>query len=76
MDLSDGQWHSISVDRIGRQAEVILDGAYTAMGQAPGVHDSLNLDLEEVYFGAKVDVLYKGYHNISKGFEGCMEDIR
>ena len=76
VDLSDGQWHRVSVERTGRLAEIILDDAYTAMGTAPGVHEVLNLDSEEVYFGAKVDILRNGYRDISKGFEGCMEDIR
>lgn len=76
VDLSDGQWHRIVVERSGRHAEINLDDAYTAMGQAPGVHDSLNLYEEEVFFGARVDIHRNGYRDITKGFEGCMEDIR
>ncbi|XP_076446580.1 protocadherin Fat 1-like isoform X2 [Babylonia areolata] len=76
VDLSDGQWHRVSVERTGRLAEILLDEVYTAMGTAPGVNEVLNLDSEEVFFGAKVDILRNGYRDISKGFEGCMEDIR
>lgn len=76
VDLSDGQWHRVSVERTGRVAEIMLDEQYTAMGTAPGIHEVLNLDEEEVFFGAKVDVLRNGYRDISRGFEGCMEDIR
>ena len=47
VDLSDGQWHRVSVERTGRLAEIILDDAYTAMGTAPGVHEVLNLDSDE-----------------------------
>ncbi|XP_076467657.1 protocadherin Fat 1-like [Babylonia areolata] len=76
VDVSDGQWHTVSVERTGRLAEIMLDEAYTAMGIAPGIHERLNLDSEKVYFGAKVDILRNGYGDISEGFEGCMDDIR
>ncbi|CAL1526834.1 unnamed protein product [Lymnaea stagnalis] len=74
--LSDGQWHMIQLERNGREAELVLDSAYTAMGVAPGVHAILNVESEEIYFGSKVDVFPNGYRDISQGFEGCMEDIR
>ncbi|GFN75010.1 fat cadherin [Plakobranchus ocellatus] len=74
--LSDGQWHTIKLERNGREAELSLDAAYTALGIAPGIHAILNVDTEELFFGAEVDVFPNGYHDIGHGFEGCMEDIR
>ena len=67
--LSDGQWHTIQLDRNGREAELALDGVYTALGVAPGIHAILNVDTEEVYFGAVVDVFPNGYRDIKHGFE-------
>ncbi|GFR97028.1 fat cadherin, partial [Elysia marginata] len=74
--LSDGQWHTIMLERNGREAELSLDEAYTVLGVAPGVHAILNVDSEELFFGAEVDVFPNGYRDIGHGFEGCMEDIR
>ena len=76
VDIGDGQWHSVSVERVGSLAEVRLDDVYTAMAVAPGVRDALNLDTQVLYFGAKVDMLSGGFRDVSRGFEGCMEDIR
>ncbi|KAH9487879.1 long-chain fatty acid transporter fat1 [Bulinus truncatus] len=76
VDLSDGQWHMIQLERNGREAELSLDSSYTAMGMSPGIHAILNVDSEEIYFGSKVDVFPNGYKDISQGFEGCLEDIR
>uniref|UniRef100_A0A2C9M9H4 Uncharacterized protein n=1 Tax=Biomphalaria glabrata TaxID=6526 RepID=A0A2C9M9H4_BIOGL len=76
VDLSDGQWHTIQLERNGREAELSLDSSYTAMGMSPGIHAILNVDSEEIHFGAKVDVFPNGYKDITQGFEGCLEDIR
>ena len=69
--LSDGQWHTVILERNGREAELSLDEAYTALGVAPGVHAILNIDTEEVFFGAEVDVFPNGYRDIGDGFEVC-----
>ncbi|XP_059170799.1 protocadherin Fat 1-like isoform X3 [Physella acuta] len=75
VDLSDGQWHTVQLDRNGKDAELALDSAYTARGVAPGALADLNIDPEEIFFGAKVDLFPGGYKDISQGFEGCMEGI-
>ncbi|CAG5126090.1 unnamed protein product, partial [Candidula unifasciata] len=69
VDLSDGQWHTIQLDRHGRQAELALDSSYTAVGVSPGIHAVLNVDSEEIFFGAEVDVFPNGYPDIRRGFE-------
>ncbi|KAK6173109.1 hypothetical protein SNE40_016628 [Patella caerulea] len=76
VDVSDGQWHIIMVERNGRIAELYLDHGYKAISSAPGINDKLNLDSMDVYFGAEVTVFPEGYHDIKKGFEGCIEGIR
>lgn len=69
VDLSDGQWHTVQLDRNGKDAELALDSAYTARGVAPGALADLNIDPEEIFFGAKVDLFPGGYKDISQGFE-------
>lgn len=74
--ISDGDWHTIFVERMGNTATINLDGRYTAWSSAPGEHDVLNLGSNNVYFGAEVETFPNGFRNINKGFEGCMEDLR
>ncbi|KAK3597674.1 hypothetical protein CHS0354_040047 [Potamilus streckersoni] len=74
--VSDGEWHTIIVERHGKQAEIFLDGKYSAITTAPGSNKNLDLNTKDVYFGAEVDVYQNGYRDIRKGFEGCMENIR
>lgn len=69
VDLSDGQWHLVQLERHGREAELSLDSAYTAIGLVPGIHAVLNVDSEEIFFGAEIDVFPNGYRDISHGFE-------
>ncbi|ESO94055.1 hypothetical protein LOTGIDRAFT_104487 [Lottia gigantea] len=76
VDVSDGQWHLIMLERNGRTAELFLDQGYKAISSAPGTNDELNLDSFDVYFGAEVEVFPEGYNDIKRGFEGCMEGIR
>ena len=74
--VSDGEWHIIMVERRGNQAEIFLDGQYSAITVAPGINDELNLPSTDVYFGAEVEMYTNGYVDVRKGFHGCMEDIR
>ncbi|CAI9732107.1 protocadherin Fat 1 isoform X3 [Octopus vulgaris] len=74
--ISDGEWHTIFVERLGKTATINLDGRYTAWSSAPGEHDVLNLGSNNIYFGAEVETFPNGYRNIKRGFEGCMEDLR
>ena len=76
IDVTDGKWHKVMVERNGRVAELLLDDKYKAMTIAPGGNDILNLDTDDIYFGAEVNVLHTGYRDITKGFEGCIKDIR
>lgn len=69
VDLSDGQWHTVELDRNGREAELSIDSSYTALGVSPGVHAILNVETEEIFFGSEVDVFPNGFRDISKGFE-------
>uniref|UniRef100_A0A8C7DLN5 FAT atypical cadherin 1 n=1 Tax=Oncorhynchus kisutch TaxID=8019 RepID=A0A8C7DLN5_ONCKI len=42
--VSDGQWHTVSLEVNGNHAMLVLDQLYTASGTAPGTLRSLNLD--------------------------------
>ncbi|XP_035227160.1 fat-like cadherin-related tumor suppressor homolog isoform X3 [Stegodyphus dumicola] len=76
--VNDGLWHDICVERRGNAAEVIVDKVHRTSGNAPGVHDILNLDGNDIYFGAEVrhHPAVFGYEDIRMGFVGCMDDIR
>lgn len=75
MFVNDGKWHEITVERNKKEAEVIIDGKYSAFGSVPGTNDVLNLNSHDVYFGAKVKEL-AGTNAITKGFKGCMANIK
>lgn len=76
--INDGLWHDVCVERRGNAAEVIVDKIHRTSGNAPGVHDILNLDGNDIYFGAEVrhHPAVFGYEDIRMGFVGCMDDIR
>ena len=66
VSIADGQWHTVSLIRRGRQARLSLDKTFTAEGYAPGPNSVLNLYNTQVYFGAAVTshpTLY-GHDNI------------
>ncbi len=42
--VNDGQWHHITIERRGNQAEIMIDGKANAESSAPGTNDVLNLD--------------------------------
>ena len=74
--VSDGYWHTVSVERISKNVRIIVDDMYTAEGSGPGTNDVLNLDSNDVFFGAQVDVLAPGVEHIQQGFIGCLQKIR
>lgn len=76
--VSDGEWHSISLERILNSAKLIVDNKHVSQGSAPGVNSILNLLSNDIFIGAEVrphpSVL--GFEDIQRGFIGCMGDIR
>ena len=75
ININDGYWHAIVVERLGKNAKIIVDGMHTARGSAPGTNDVLNLDSADVFFGAEVITMADGRKDISMGFIGCIRDI-
>nr|XP_042897100.1 fat-like cadherin-related tumor suppressor homolog isoform X1 [Parasteatoda tepidariorum] len=76
--VNDGNWHKVRVERRGKTAELILDKRLRASGKSHGSHEVLNLDGNDVYFGAEVRTKLEGlnFEDIRMGFNGCMDDIQ
>ncbi|XP_045031201.1 fat-like cadherin-related tumor suppressor homolog isoform X3 [Daphnia magna] len=74
LNVNDGAWHDIRVERHGSVAEVTVDGSYRSQGAAPGVNDVLNLEpiSDHVFFGAEVRTM----DDVRMGFVGCLDEIR
>ncbi|XP_058123843.1 fat-like cadherin-related tumor suppressor homolog [Anopheles ziemanni] len=76
--VSDGLWHEVRLEREGNSAKVFVDGKHVAQGNAPGVNGVLNLQSDDIFFGAEVKQhpTVLGFEDVQKGFIGCMDDIR
>jgi len=74
--VNDGYWHSVSVERISKNVRIIVDDKFVAEGSGSGTNDVLNLDSNDVFFGAEVEVMAHGFENIKQGFVGCLQQIR
>lgn len=76
--VSDGEWHSVSLEVDGNHATLVLDRVHTASGTAPGTLRTLNLD-NIVYFGGHVRQHAAARHGrsvpVASGLRGCMEAI-
>ena len=74
--VNDGYWHTVSVERISKNVRIVVDDQYSAEGSGPGTNDVLNLDSNDVFFGAEVEILAHDFENIHQGFIGCLQQIR
>ena len=74
--VNDGYWHKVAVERISKNVRIIVDDMYTAEGSGPGTNDVLNLDSNDVFFGAQVDVSARGLEQVGRGFIGCLQKVR
>ncbi|XP_076316217.1 fat-like cadherin-related tumor suppressor homolog isoform X4 [Tachypleus tridentatus] len=72
--VNDGLWHEVKLDRHDNMAEVFVDGQFRISGKAPGVHELLNLEGNDIYFGGEVHTLT--LDDVRMGFIGCMDDIQ
>uniref|UniRef100_A0AAV2LEZ3 Protocadherin Fat 1 n=1 Tax=Knipowitschia caucasica TaxID=637954 RepID=A0AAV2LEZ3_KNICA len=76
--VSDGEWHTLSLEVDGNYAKLVLDRVHAASGTAPGTLRTLNLD-NSIYFGGHVRQHASSRHGRSlplvNGFRGCMEAI-
>ncbi|XP_058065437.1 fat-like cadherin-related tumor suppressor homolog [Anopheles bellator] len=76
--VSDGLWHEVRLEREGNSAKLFVDGKHVAQGNAPGVNGVLNLQSDDIFFGAEVKQhpTVLGFEDVQKGYVGCMDDIR
>ncbi|XP_022240676.1 fat-like cadherin-related tumor suppressor homolog isoform X3 [Limulus polyphemus] len=72
--VNDGLWHEIKLDRRDNSAEIVVDRQFRISGKAPGVHELLNLERNDIFFGAEVQSI--ALDDVRMGFIGCMDDIR
>eukprot|EP00794_Sanderia_malayensis_P006790 gene6790-7556_t len=73
IQVNDGRWHDVIVIRNVNHATVSLDGGkFKAHGKAKGEHVKIDLNGNEVYFGAGVDTPGKA----ENGFKGCMRHAK
>lgn len=77
VSVSDGQWHEVRLDRQGNSAKLVVDSKHTAQGSAPGVNGVLNVQSNDIYFGAELREHPKiiGFEDLRRGFIGCMDKI-
>jgi protocadherin Fat 1/2/3 len=77
VQINDGNWHTVVVERVLKSARIVIDGTYVAEGSGPGTNDVLNLDGNDVFFGAEVETMAHGaFDDVRNGFVGCMQHIR
>ena len=74
--VNDGYWHTVAVERISKNVRITVDDMHIAEGSGPGTNDALNLNSNDVFFGAEVEILARGFQNIRRGFVGCLQKIR
>uniref|UniRef100_A0AAR2L2E2 FAT atypical cadherin 1a n=1 Tax=Pygocentrus nattereri TaxID=42514 RepID=A0AAR2L2E2_PYGNA len=79
--VSDGEWHSVSLEVDGNYARLVLDGVHAASGKAPGNLRTLNLDTS-VFFGGRGGRSVGGSGGrlgrslpVTGGLRGCLEAI-
>uniref|UniRef100_A0A671N4Q7 Protocadherin Fat 1-like n=1 Tax=Sinocyclocheilus anshuiensis TaxID=1608454 RepID=A0A671N4Q7_9TELE len=72
--VSDGQWHTISLAVDGNYARLVLDQVHAASGKAPGTLRTLNLDTS-MYFGGHARPTSGSGRLVVNGLRGCLEGI-
>ncbi|XP_037930417.1 fat-like cadherin-related tumor suppressor homolog, partial [Teleopsis dalmanni] len=77
VNISDGNWHTIMLDRNINSATLIVDEKYSSEGQAPGIKVMYNTHNNDIFFGAEVRrSIMIGYDEIRRGFWGCLADLK
>ncbi|XP_061408146.1 LOW QUALITY PROTEIN: protocadherin Fat 1-like [Lethenteron reissneri] len=78
--VSDGHWHSVSLEVTGNQARLVVDAEHEARGTAAGTLRSLNLDAS-LYLGARVRApmakvgVSGSVPAAEAGFHGCLDAV-
>ncbi|XP_051559265.1 protocadherin Fat 1a [Myxocyprinus asiaticus] len=72
--VSDGQWHTVSLEVDGNYARLVLDQVHAASGTAPGTLRTLNLD-SSIFFGGYARPVSGSGRLVVNGLRGCLEGI-
>ncbi|XP_065110593.1 protocadherin Fat 1a isoform X2 [Paramisgurnus dabryanus] len=72
--VSDGQWHTVSLEVDGNYARLVLDQVHAASGTAPGTLRTLNLD-SSIFFGGHARPTSGSGRMVVSGLRGCLEGI-
>ena len=70
--LNDGRFHSASVRRTERSAELVVDDRYINRTTSPGEETTLDISSGAIYLGAAVD----SQGSTSEGFTGCIQGAK
>lgn len=79
--VSDGQWHSVKVQRYGSTASISLDGGggrrFSELVEYKGYHQEIVVEKQNIIAGGDVQYVAPGVISVDNDFqEGCMDDIR
>ncbi|XP_056592721.1 protocadherin Fat 1a isoform X2 [Triplophysa dalaica] len=74
IQVSDGQWHTVSLEVDGNYARLVLDKVHAASGTAPGTLRTLNLD-SSIFFGGNARPAAGSGRMVVNGLRGCLEGI-
>ena len=73
LQVDDGHWHHVKLERYGSTADLVLDGHHRVQGSSPGSSDLLNLEKPHLYIGAEVRP-WTGAQDPRQGLVGCVDD--
>ncbi|GFS13654.1 laminin subunit alpha, partial [Elysia marginata] len=73
---NDGEWHKLVIDRLRRSATLLIDDK-TEEIQLVGAGKLNNLETtDDIYIGGVDNVLHLHWSVMTKGFDGCMKDVK
>ncbi|XP_063233580.1 fat-like cadherin-related tumor suppressor homolog [Bacillus rossius redtenbacheri] len=77
VNVSDGAWHAVAVERELSDARVTVDGRHTARGSSPGPCRVLSAGPGHLYLGAEVrpHPAVLGFEDLQRGFAGCVDAV-
>ncbi|XP_063848744.1 fat-like cadherin-related tumor suppressor homolog isoform X3 [Scylla paramamosain] len=73
LQVDDGRWHHVKLERYGSTADLVLDGHHRVQGSSPGSSDLLNLEKPHLYIGAEVRP-WTGAQDPRQGLVGCVDN--
>ena len=68
LKVNDGGSHTVTIERDGRTATLLIDNLYVARAISPGSSETLDTPINAIYLGSTVDNNGKA----SNGYQGCI----